>query len=674
MSKVALNEKQQEAVNYINGPLLILAGAGAGKTKTITERVINIIKSGINPENILCVTFTNKAASEMRERILDRMREENLLDEYKDKNYFYKREPMIKTFHSFCLYILKLDGERLGYNKNFTLMDPDDSRSIVKNFLESQDIDTKIYDPSKIRNAISHEKNLFNSTNDYEKKVASYSMEIILKTWRFYEEELKKQNAFDFDDLITKALILLRDNKDIRDKYNNRFKYIHIDEYQDTNNVQYQLSKLLVPNRKEDTVGEPQSINENISQNICVVGDTDQNIYSWRGANLKNIFEFEKDFKGTKTILLEENYRSTGNILKLANEIIKKNTIRKDKNLWTSASSGDEIEIIPSWDEESEAEYIALKIKELSGDKKDFNNIAVLYRTNFQSRVLEEKMLSHNIPYTVLGTRFFERKEIKDIMSYIRVILNPDSKVDLKRVLENPKRGVGKVTMAKVFAGETLSKSNDSKIKEVFDFLQLCRDKSKELSIHDLIDFILENSGLRDFYEKEGEEGYIRIANINELQEISKRWSDNTFTDSIDEFMEIASLSSDQDDDKKEKIGVRLMTVHASKGLEFDTVFIVGLEDGLFPSQNFGGKKKTTEENEEERRLFYVAVTRARKNLFLSYAEMRTIFGQKQMNMPSEFVSDVPPEISIVREQYFKQNRNKNKYNYYNDEEDTIYI
>lgn len=670
MSKVILNEKQQEAVNYTNGPLLILAGAGAGKTKTITERVINIIKSGTNPENILCLTFTNKAAAEMRERIFDRIKEENLFysDANKSNNILYSNIglPLIKTFHSFCLYVLKRDGDKLGYNKNFTLLDPDDSRAIVKSFLESIDVDIKIYDPAKIRNAISHEKNLFNSPEDYQKKISSYSMEIIYKTWIHYEKELKNQNAFDFDDLITKTLILLRDHQEIREKYNKQFQYIHIDEYQDTNNVQYELSKLLVTTKK-------QSQENHLLQNICVVGDTDQNIYSWRGANLKNIMNFEKDFIDTKTILLEENYRSSGNILKLANNIIQKNTIRKEKNLWTAAADGDCIDIMPTWDEESEAECIALKIKTINQKENNFNNIAILYRTNFQSRVLEEKMLSHNIPHTVLGIRFFERKEIKDIMSYIKTIINPDSKVDIKRVFENPKRGIGKITMAKVFANETLSKTADDKVKEVFDFLKLCRDKKTELSIFEMIDFVLINSGLLESYEKEGEEGYIRIANIRELQEISKRWINQNFEESINEFVEIASLTSDQDDDKKEQEGVRLMTVHASKGLEFDYVFIVGLEDGLFPSQNFGQKKKSPEEEEEERRLFYVAITRAKKKLFLSYTETRTIFGEKQMNMPSEFISEVPPEISFVHQQYFKQNKDKNKYNYYQDE-DCIYI
>lgn len=676
MSKILLNQQQLEAVNHINGPLLILAGAGAGKTKTITERVINIIKSGIEPNNILCVTFTNKAAQEMKERILDRMKEEGLYETVHNsvdsgyKGHYFT--PLIKTFHSFCLFVLKRDGDRLGYNKNFTLLDPDDSRTIVKNYLESMEIDTKIYDPSKIRNAISNEKNKFTSITDYATKVASYSMEVILKTWQHYEQELKSQNAFDFDDLITKTLILLRDHKDIRDKYNQKFKYIHIDEYQDTNNVQYELSKLLVKDRGE-------------TQNICVVGDTDQNIYSWRGANLKNIMNFEKDFPNTKTILLEENYRSTGKILQFANEIIKKNTVRKEKNLFTRSNNGEDIQIIPTWDEESEAECIALKIKELLSENnlKQITtdniktsspiSIAILYRNNFQSRILEEKMLSHNIPYTVIGTRFFERKEIKDIMSYIKIILNPDSKMDMKRVFENPKRGIGKVTMTKVFAGDKLSPSGDNKVKEVFDFLSLCRYKIKELSIYETIEFILNNSGLREFYEKEGEDGFVRIANISELKEISKRWNGQTFIDSIDEFMEIASLSSDQDDDKTEKEGVRLMTIHASKGLEFDNVFITGLEDGLFPSKNFGVKTKTKEEEEEERRLFYVAITRARKRLFLTYTEMRTIFGEKQMNMPSEFISETPAEISTVQEQYFKQNKNKFKYDYYNGE-DTIYI
>ena len=456
-----LNEKQEEATRHINGPLLILAGAGAGKTKTIVERVVNIAKSGVEPRNILCVTFTNKAAKEMRERIMHRLREENICNEYEEAvlQRFSSGNlnlPIIKTFHSLGMWILRREADKIGLSKNFVILDSDDSKSIVKNYLDSIGVDTKIYEPSKIRNAISREKGDFKTVEDYRKKVANYSMEVTANAWEYYEKSLKEQSAFDFDDLIIKCVQLLSDKLEIRNKYQNLFLYIHIDEYQDTNEAQYELSKLL--------------INKNFN-NICVVGDTDQNIYSWRGANLKNIMNFETDFKNTKVIFLEENYRSTGNILKLANESIKKNTIRKDKNLFTKSGDGEKIEVFPTWDGESEADKVASEAKKLIETGADPNQIAILYRTNFQSRLIEEKMLTYNLPYIVMGTRFFERKEIKDMLSYLRAALNQKSQPDLKRVFDTPKKGIGKVTIAKLFAGESLSGTAALKVKSVFDLL-----------------------------------------------------------------------------------------------------------------------------------------------------------------------------------------------------------
>ena len=657
MSKVLLNDRQLEAVNYIEGPLLILAGAGAGKTKTIVERVLNIISKGVEPRNILCVTFTNKAASEMRERVLHRMNEEELI-------FDYNNLPIIKTFHSLCMSILKIEAEHIGWGKNWTVIDPDDSRSIIKNFLDANDIDTKIYDPNKIKNIISREKNNSLSPTEYAERIGNFSMEITHRAWLEYEKALKESNSFDFDDLINKTLELLRDNNIIREKYNNIYKYIHIDEYQDTNNSQYKLCNLLV--------------NRN-TNNICVVGDTDQNIYSWRGANLKNIMNFEKDYPNTKVIILEENYRSTQNILNLANKSIEKNIIRKEKNLWSKNIAGELIEILPAWDEESEAECIAIKIREYLDKSPENIDIAILYRTNFQSRVLEEKMIAYNIPYIVLGTRFFDRKEIKDILSYVRVLINPNNKQDLKRVFENPRRGIGKVTLAKIFSGEDIKGSVDLKVQIVYKLLDEARSLSKTKNIKDILTFLLEKSGMKKSLEDDGEDGLQRLANISELLSIAKEWDESTFEESIDLFLERVSLSSDQDDDKKEKEGVRLMTIHAAKGLEFDIVFVVGLEEGLFPSNNFSNSKKTKEEEEEERRLFYVAVTRAKKKLYLSFAEMRTIFGESSINAPSIFLEDIIPDETIYNEMYFKKAKanfnNKKKWDYYSDNEgDDIYV
>ena len=656
-NKLTLNEMQADAVNYINGPLLILAGAGAGKTKTIVERVVNIIKNGIEPYNILCVTFTNKAAKEMRDRIIGRLTESELV-------YNYDNIPTVKTFHSLCMSILKVEATHIGWNKNWTIIDPDDSRNIIKEYLEKNDIDTKVYDPNKIKNIISREKNNNKSPSEYSESIANFSMEINYKAWKYYEEKLKENNSFDFDDLIMKTVEILQTNANIREKYNNKYKYIHIDEYQDTNNSQYLLCKLLT---------NPET------NNICVVGDTDQNIYSWRGANLKNIMNFEKDYPNTKIIILEENYRSTQNILNLANRSIEKNIIRKEKNLWSKNNEGEEIEVLPAWDEISEAECIAIKIKEYLDTDKNPNDIAILYRTNFQSRVIEEKMLSYNIPYLVLGTRFFDRKEIKDLLAYIRVIINPDNKIDMKRVFENPKRGIGKVTMAKIFSGEKIAGTIDMKVQSVYGLLAEGRAMLNTHNIKSVMEYLLINSGMKADLENDGEDGLLRLANIYELITMCEEWDDVMAINIIDEFMERIGLSSDQDDDKTEKSGVRLMTIHSAKGLEFDIVFVVGLEEGLFPSENFGNTKRTKEEEEEERRLFYVAVTRAKKKLFLSFAEMRTIFGKTDVRAPSVFLEDINHSETIYNEMYFKKAKSsfneKKKWNYYNDNDgDDIYV
>ena len=632
---VKLNDKQLEAVKNISGPLLILAGAGAGKTKTITERVIEIVKNGTDPKNILCVTFTNKAAREMRERIISRLEEEGLYDEY-------TTPPIIKTFHSLGLWILKRESGEAGLKKDFVILDSADSRSVVKNILEEMSYDIKVYEPTKIRNAISREKGDFVSIKDYKEKTSSFTMEVVARVWKRYEEELGAQGAVDIDDLIVRVVNLLRESREVRARYQKLFKYIHIDEYQDTNNSQYEFVKLLVDD----------SLN-----NICVVGDTDQNIYSWRGANLKNIMTFEKDFSvndsgkkfEVKSVLLEENYRSSGNILSVANSAIKKNTIRKDKNLFTNRGQGEEIEIMPAWDGDSEAECVALKCKELIGSGVEAGDIAVLYRTNFQSRAIEEKMLNHNVEYTVLGTRFFERKEIKDMMSYLRSALNRESLIDLKRVFETPKKGIGKSTVAKVFAREVLPSAAQKKVAEVMNFLDKIKEQSEVLPLHELFTLILIESGIEKELRDDGEDGMERLANISELITLSEKY------ETLEDFLELASLSSDQDDDKKEVTGVRLMTIHASKGLEFDYVFIVGLEEDLFPAKNFSGKRRSKEEEEEERRLFYVAVTRAKKKLYLSFAEMRQIFGQTNIAPPSQFLLDVPDDISIYHDMYFKK-------------------
>lgn len=653
-----LNERQLEAVKTIDGPVLILAGAGAGKTKTIVERVLEIIRNRVNPNNILCVTFTNKAASEMRERITQRLVEEKVIDNFdlhREDYRFFKGEsdlPMVKTFHSLGLYLLKREHASLGLVKNFTILDTDDTRSLIKEYLESAGYDTKVYDPSKIRSSISREKGDFKTVQNYRSKIMNYSMEVVANSWDYYNRKLREMGAVDFDDLIVRCVELLRDNQEVREKYQNLFKYIHVDEYQDTNNSQYELIQLLVDKKHN---------------NICVVGDTDQNIYSWRGANLKNIMSFEKDYKNAKVILLEQNYRSTQNILSLANNAIKKNTVRKDKKLFTNLGEGEKIEVFPAFDGDSEAELIARKCKELIEEGVNPSEIAILYRTNFQSRVLEEKMINENVPYNVLGIRFFDRKEIKDVLSYLRVALNRSSQVDLKRVLEFPKRGIGKASIAKLFAGEEISGKGGAAIVETFVLLDriksMCQSENQEenaqYELSEILTYILTESRMEQAFLDDGEDGAMRLANISELITLSENYTKEiygSFDNVLEKFLEVTSLSSDQDDDKKEKVGVRLMTVHASKGLEFEHVFISGLEEDLFPSKNFSGKQRSKEEEEEERRLFYVAVTRARKKLYLSYAEMRTIFGQRNIALPSQFLSDLVDDIYNWNEIYYKQN------------------
>ncbi len=630
MNNITLNEKQLEAVQNTEGPLLILAGAGAGKTKTITERVINIVKNGVEPKNILCVTFTNKASKEMLERIISRMNEEGLIEKYEKNIWLNKNLPTIKTFHSLGLLILKEHGRELGFTKNLSVLDTGDTNSVIKNIIIDLNLDPKIHDASKIRNAISKEKTSWQTVDDYSKKVASYNMEIIEKVWRKYDEELKKQGTVDFDDLIIKTIELLKKNKNIRDYYQEKFKYIHIDEYQDTNNSQYELIKELL----------------NIeNKNICVVGDIDQNIYSWRGANLRNILNFEKDFPNGKVVLLEENYRSTPNILKLANISIQKNKARFPKNLFTNKGGNEKIEICPTFDEKAEANFVAKKIKEIAENGADLKEIAILYRTNFQSRIIEEAMIKNNVTYQLLGTKFFERKEVKDVMSYLRASRNRNNLSDLKRIFESPKRGIGKATIIKIFSGEidTLTHSVRQKIQNTFDLLdEIEKDlESGDKKLAEIIMKIIKNSGIEYELLNGSSEDKERLENVRELVTITKKFDNTKASEAFDIFIEETSLKSDQDDDEEIKNGVRLMTIHSAKGLEFDYVFVVGLEQDLFPHIDIGEKKKTLEESEEERRLFYVAITRAKKKLFLCFAEMRTVYGDRRVNIPSEFLEDV---------------------------------
>ncbi|MES2416345.1 MAG: UvrD-helicase domain-containing protein [Patescibacteria group bacterium] len=625
-----LNSSQKEAALHKDGPLLIVAGAGAGKTKTITHRIVNLIKEGVEPNKILAVTFTNKAAKEMREKILNEINKNNL-----GQNTI----PFVSTFHSLGVHIIKENAQLVGVTRHFTILDDGDTNSLIKEALKESDIDPKQYEPKRIKGIISREKGKFTNLEEYMANAQDYLSKIVARIWKIYEEKKAKENALDFDDLLIKATKLLKDNKIVREYYQQKWHYVHIDEYQDTNEAQYLMSKLLSENHK----------------NICVVGDADQNIYSWRGANLKNILNFEKDYPDAKIILLEENYRSTKNILEAANEIIKKNKYRPDKNLFTQNKIGEKISLCEALEETEEADFIANKILELidrDDHQKNWSDIAILYRANFQSRVLEEAMLRYNIPYQVLGIKFFERREIKDTLAYLRAALNPESLSDIKRIINFPTRGIGKTTLAKLFANETenLPIKMQIKIKNFYELLLEIKEKIETSTATEVIKFVIKKSGIEEELLAGGEEELERLANIKELATLALKYDNLENGLGIEKLIEDASLASDQDsiminDDKKEKINtVKLMTVHASKGLEFNYVFVTGLEDGLFPNRRDGESKKA-EDAEEERRLFYVALTRAREKLFLSYTNFRTIFGSRQINSPSEFISDIPPDL-----------------------------
>ncbi|MEJ0001696.1 MAG: UvrD-helicase domain-containing protein [bacterium] len=624
-----LNDMQKEAALHTKGPLLIVAGAGAGKTKTITHRILNLIKDGVAPDKILAVTFTNKAAKEMRERILSQIAEHA-----KGQNTI----PFVSTFHSLGVYIIKENARALGLTRYFTILDESDAISLIKEALKELGIDPKQYEPRKIKNIISREKGKFVEHDLYNERAQDTLSRIVAQVWGIYENKKKKENSLDFDDLLLKTVKLLKENAEIRKAYQEKWQYIHIDEYQDTNEVQYLMSKLLT--------GE--------TRNICVVGDADQNIYSWRGANLKNILNFEKDYPNAKIVLLEENYRSTQNILEAANTVIKKNRFRPDKNLFTKKETGEKISIYEALEENDEAEFVSVKILELMDKEgKDvLSETAVLYRANFQSRALEEAMLRYNIPYQVLGVKFFERKEIKDTLAYLRAALNPDSLSDIKRIINFPARGIGKATLAKIFAGETatLPIKARMKIENFYQILEHIREKIQSDTASAVIKFAIKASGIEAELLAGTEEEMERLENIKELATLALKYDALENGSGIEKLLEDASLASDQDgillnEEKKGTVNaVKLMTVHASKGLEFRYVFITGLEDGLFPHER-RGESATDMDNEEERRLFYVALTRAKEKLYLSFANFRTIFGSRQINAPSEFLGDIPPGI-----------------------------
>lgn len=618
---LGLNPAQREAAMHTEGPLLIVAGAGAGKTKTITHRIVHLLHQGVAGENILAITFTNKAAKEMRERVHAAVRKEGLGESL----------PFVSTFHSLGVKILKENAARIGTIKHFSILDDDDAKALIKAAVTEIGLDPKQFEPRKFKNVISKAKNDFLTPEQYAERATANVDKMTSRVWSIYEKLKRKENAFDFDDLLVETVRLFIKHQDILDHYQEKWKYMHIDEYQDTNEVQFRLAELLAQKYK----------------NICVVGDGDQNIYGWRGANIKNILNFEKDYPTAKVVLLEENYRSTQAILEAANEVIKKNIHRKEKNLYTKRGEGEKITLTEGFDENEEARFIADTVDGLLKEGTDPNDIAILYRANFQSRVLEEAMLMHNIPYQVLGVKFFERKEIRDVLSYIRVALNRESLSDMKRIINFPTRGIGKTTIAKLFAGgmNDLPAAMQKKVLSFYAILDLIKEYALAHSPSETIIYLIKTTGIEAELSSGNDEDKERLENIKELATLALKYDVMPDGEGLEKLLEDAALASDQDslDHKDTKEGVRMMTVHASKGLEFKYVFVSGLEQDLFPHHKDGNA--TEEEKEEERRLFYVAITRAKEKLFLTYASIRTIFGSRQINAPSEFLYDIPEHL-----------------------------
>lgn len=612
-----LNPIQKMAVLATNGPVLIMAGAGSGKTRVLASKAAYLISQGVKPENILALTFTNKAAKEMKERI------DNLLSGKLQANSVWAG-----TFHSLGANILRKNHKYASLIRNFSILDEEDSLDLIKECLRILEIDPKQFQPSRIRNIISLKKGEAKTFEDFKKESKEeFFPGKIVQIWEVYENLLAKIQGVDFDDLILKPIIMFQKYPEVLKEHRGKWRYILIDEYQDTNFSQYFLSQLLAKEHK----------------NICAIGDIDQAIYSWRGADFRNILRFEKDWPDAKVFILEENYRSTQVILDAANAVITQNKERKNKNLFTQRVGGERIELFQAVSAEGEAEFIAVKAAELIAEGADPEQIAVLFRTNFQSRLLEERFLGFGVPHQVIGVRFYNRREIKDILAYLKSALNPEDFLSLGRIINTPPRGIGKVLQAKYLGGTELSATEKAKINDFEILIKEIKEKIEKKPVSEMIDFILERTKYLELFDKNSEEGMMRIGNIKELANLSKRFDNLSPPSGVLTLLEEASLMSEQDSYENGS-KVSLMTIHSAKGLEFDYVFIAGLEEGLFP--HVLSRISSSESFlEEERRLFYVALTRARKKLFLTFSNFRHLFGAKQANLPSKFISEIPPYL-----------------------------
>ncbi len=636
-----LNKEQKEAVLHKEGPCLVLAGAGSGKTKVLTTRIANMINDGIYSGNILAITFTNKAAKEMRDRISNMV----------ENNYAF-----VGTFHSFGLRVIRENTEKLGLTSNFTIIDSDDVSSVIKKIMKELDISTKEYSVSYIRNKISFIKNEMLSESEVDKYLNSPPEKVAVKVYREYEKVLKRNNAVDFDDLLKRPVELFMQNDDILDKYQEKYRYILIDEYQDTNEVQYKLVKLLASKYR----------------NLFVVGDVNQSIYGFRWSNYKNILNFEKDYPDSKSITLNQNYRSTNTILNAANSVIKNNVERKEVNLYSTFGDGVKIKYFRGNDEKDEVKLVIDEIKKLLDEGYDYNDFAILYRTNAQSRNVEDAILKVNWPYKVVGSYYFyKRKEIKDLLCYLRLISNHQDDVSLERVINVPKRGIGDTSINNLrsIARENnecmfkcLSKPKEVEFKKLI--LELTED-AKDLDLTELIDVVLEKSGMKEELEKEHTlEADIRLENLMEFKSITENYQKETGTVNLEDFLEDISIVADSSEHQTLDNAVTLMTMHAAKGLEFKVVFLIGMEEGIMPhsmSLNEAG------ELEEERRLCYVGITRAKERLYITNAKRRMLFGNTNMNPPSRFIAEIDGNL-IEKEESKPETKVFNKTNFYEEE------
>ncbi|MGD6781757.1 DNA helicase PcrA [Sutcliffiella horikoshii] len=634
-----LNPMQKEAVKKTDGPLLIMAGAGSGKTKVLTHRIAYLMaEKQVAPWNILAITFTNKAAREMKERV------EKLLGPAAEDIW-------ISTFHSMCVRILRRDIDRIGMNRNFTILDTTDQLSVIKNILKDRNIDPKKFEPRTILGTISSAKNELMNPEQYAKQPLGPYEQQVAEIYKDYQKRLKKNQALDFDDLIMTTIHLFKRVPEVLEYYQRKFQYIHVDEYQDTNRAQYTLVNLLADRLK----------------NLCVVGDSDQSIYRWRGADIANILSFEKDYPNAEVVLLEQNYRSTKRILEAANRVIDNNIGRKKKNLWTENDEGQKIIHYQADSEKSEAQFVVGKMRELmrQNPSRTLGDFAILYRTNAQSRVMEEMLLMSNINYTIVGgTKFYDRKEIKDILAYLRLIANPDDDISLQRIVNVPKRGIGATTVDKIANYATqhdisiytalaevdligVSGRATSQLKEFRSLIEGYVQMQEYISVTELVEEVLEKSGYREMLKADKTiESQSRLENIDEFLSVTKNFEEKYDDKSLVAFLTDLALVADIDkldeEDPAQQEGVILMTLHAAKGLEFPVVFLIGMEEGVFPHSRSLFEEA---EMEEERRLAYVGITRAEEQLFITNAQMRTLFGRTNINPPSRFIKEIPEEL-----------------------------